>query len=203
MKFVSSIDTVKAQGVKKTPLLFTSQYSRKVVAPVQVNMNDLRKNVTPESFNESYIPVGYLLEGKFSSVFKNRFLPEGAVQADFKEEGIPTKIIVFADGDLARNDVNPRNGQPQQLGYDQFVQYTFANNELLMNAIAYLVQEDGLIVARNKEVKIRPLDKEKVRNEKLKWQIINIVLPVVLLIIYGVVRSFLRKRKFSSFSNAA
>ncbi len=110
---------------------------------------------------------------------------------------------LFADGDLARNDVNPRTGQPQQLGFDPFVRYTFANNELLMNAIAYLVQQDGLIAARNKEVKIRPLDKEKVRNEKLKWQIINIVLPLVLLIIYGVVRSVLRKRKFSSFTHAA
>ena len=203
MKFVSSIDTVKAQGVKKTPLLFTSQYSRRVSAPVQVNINDLRKNVTPESYSESFIPVGYLLEGKFTSVFKNRFLPEGVNQAGFKDEGAATKIIVFADGDLARNDVNPRTGQPQQLGFDPFVRYTFANNELLMNAVAYLVQEDGLIAARNKEVKIRPLDKEKVRNEKLKWQIINLVLPLILLIAYGIVRSVLRKRKFSSFTHAA
>ena len=203
MKFVSSVDTVKAQGVKKTPLLFTSQYSRRVTAPVQVNINDLRKNVTPESYTESFIPVGYLLEGKFSSLFKNRFLPEGVDQTGYKEAGIPTKIIVFADGDLARNDVNPRTGQPQQLGFDPFVRYTFANNELLMNSIAYLVQEDGLIAARNKEVKIRPLDKEKVRNEKLKWQIINVASPLVLLIIYGIVRSVLRKRKFSSFPHAA
>ncbi|HEU5292678.1 MAG TPA: gliding motility-associated ABC transporter substrate-binding protein GldG, partial [Cyclobacteriaceae bacterium] len=92
---------------------------------------------------------------------------------------------------------------PQQLGFDPFVRYTFANNELLMNSVAYLVQEDGLIAARNKEVKIRPLDKEKVRNEKLKWQIINIALPLMLLVIYGVVRSVLRKRKFSSFTHAA
>ncbi|HEU5289600.1 MAG TPA: gliding motility-associated ABC transporter substrate-binding protein GldG, partial [Cyclobacteriaceae bacterium] len=105
MKFVSSIDTVKAQGVKKTPLVFTSQYSRRVTAPVQVNINDLRKNVTPESYSESFIPVGYLLEGKFSSVFKNRFLPDGVDQTGYLEEGKPTKIIVFADGDLARNDV--------------------------------------------------------------------------------------------------
>ena len=110
-----------------------------------------------------------------------------------------TKIIVFADGDLARNDVNPRSGQPQQLGYDQFLRYTFANTELLMNAVAYLVNENGIIAARNKEVKIRPLDKEKIRSEKLKWQIVNIALPLVLLIIYGMIRSVLRKRKFSSF----
>lgn len=198
-RFVSSMDTVKAQGIKKTPLLFTSQYSRKVSAPVQVNINDLRKNVKAEDFTESFMPVGYLLEGNFTSLFKNRFLPEGVEQGSFKEQSSPTKIIVFADGDLARNDVNPRSGQPQQLGYDQFLRYTFANTELLMNAVAYLVKEDGIIEARNKEVKIRPLDKEKVRTEKLKWQIVNIALPVVLLIVYGMIRSVLRKRKFSSF----
>ncbi len=198
-RFVSSIDTVKAPGVRKTPLLLTSQYSRKVAAPVQVNINDLRKNVKAEDFAVSFIPVGYLLEGNFTSLFKNRFLPEGVDQSSFKDQSVSTKIIVFADGDLARNDVNPRSGQPQQLGYDQFLRYTFANTELLMNAVAYLVNENGIIAARNKEVKIRPLDKEKIRSEKLKWQIVNIALPLVLLIIYGMIRSVLRKRKFSSF----
>lgn len=198
-RFTSSIDTVKAQGVKKTPLLFTSQYSKKITAPVEVNINDIRKNVKPESFTESFIPVGYLLEGTFTSVYKNRFLPDGADQTSFREQGVPSKIIVFADGDLVRNDVNPRTGQPQQLGFDPFTRYTFANQELLLNAIAYLVQEDGLISARNKEVKIRPLDKEKVRSEKLKWQLVNLAIPLVLLIVYGTVRSVLRKRKYASF----
>jgi gliding-associated putative ABC transporter substrate-binding component GldG len=198
-KFVSSMDTVKAPGVMKTPLLFTSQYSRKIAAPVEVNINDIRKNVTDESFTESFIPIGYLLEGNFTSVFKNRFLPEGAVQSAFKDQSASTKIIVIADGDLARNDVNPRTGQPQQLGYDQFSRYTFANQELLLNAVAYLVQEDGLIAARNKEVKIRPLDREKVRQEKVKWQIVNIGLPLVLMVMFGVIRSVLRKRKFATF----
>ncbi len=198
-KFVSSMDTVKATGVKKTPLLFTSQYSRKIAAPVQVNINDLRKSISAESFTESFIPVGYLLEGNFTSLYNNRFLPDGVEQASFKNQSVPTKIIVFADGDLARNDVNPRTDQPQQLGYDQFARYTFANQELLMNAVAFLVEQDGLIVARNKEVKIRPLDKEKVRNEKVKWQVINITLPLMVLVMYGLVRSFFRRRKFSSF----
>jgi gliding-associated putative ABC transporter substrate-binding component GldG len=198
-RFVSSIDTVKAQGVRKTPLLFTSQYSRTVTAPVQVNINDLRKNLKPEDFSKSFIPVGYLLEGKFTSLFKNRFLPDGVESSSFAEGSGETKIIVVADGDLARNDVNPRSGQPQQLGFDPFLRYTFANTEFLMNAVAYLVQDDGIIEARTKEVKIRPLDKEKARSEKLKWQIINIALPLLILILYGIVRSGLRKRKFSSF----
>ena len=193
------MDTVKAEGIKKTPLLFTSQYSRKISAPVHVGINDIRKNLKAEDFTISYLPVGYLLEGKFTSVFKNRFLPEGEDKALFKEQGVPAKLIVIADGDLARNEVNPRTGQPQQLGYDQFAKYTFANQELLMNAVNYLVSGDGLIAARNKEVKIRPLDKEKIRTERTKWQIINLVLPLVVMLGYGLIRSFIRKRKYSAF----
>ncbi len=198
-RFISTVDTVKATGIKKTPLLFTSQYSRKISAPVPVNINEIRKNLKKEDFTMSYLPVGYLLEGKFASLYKNRFLPKDADQASFIDEGKATKLIVIADGDLARNDVNPRTGQPQQLGYDQFARYTFANQELLMNAVNYLVNGDGLIAARNKEVKIRPLDKEKIRTERTKWQAINLALPLVLLLVFGIARSFVRKRKYSTF----
>ncbi|HEY5918116.1 MAG TPA: gliding motility-associated ABC transporter substrate-binding protein GldG, partial [Chryseolinea sp.] len=104
-RFASSVDTVKAEGIKKTPLVMTSQYSRAIGAPVKVSVNDLRKNITDESFSSSFIPVAYLLEGRFSSLYKNRFLPEGIVQQDFKGDGLPAKIIVFADGDIIRNDV--------------------------------------------------------------------------------------------------
>jgi gliding-associated putative ABC transporter substrate-binding component GldG len=198
-RFISSVDTVKATGIRKTPLLFTSQYSRKLSAPVPVNINEIRKNLKKEDFTMSYLPVGYLLEGKFSSVFKHRFLPQGADQATFMEQGTATRLIVIADGDLARNDVNPRTGQPQQLGFDPFTQYTFANQELLLNAVNYLVNGDGLIAARNKEVKIRPLDKEKIRTERTTWQVINLALPLVLVLLYGIARSFLRKRKYATF----
>lgn len=179
--------------------MFTSQLSRRLAAPVAVNINDVRKNLKKEEFTLSYLPVGYLLEGRFTSLYKNRFLPSGAEQGSFTDHGVPTKIIVMADGDLARNDVNPRNGQPQQLGYDPFSRYTFANEELLMNAVNYLVNGDGLIAARNKEVKIRPLDKERIRTERTKWQIINLGLPLFVLLVYGIIRSVIRKRKYSTF----
>lgn len=198
-RFISTVDTVKAAGIKKTPLLFTSQYSRRLTAPVPVNINEIRKNLRKEDFSLSYLPVGYLLEGKFTSLYKNRFLPPGMDQSTFIEQGMTTKLIVIADGDLARNEVKPRTGQPQQLGFDPFSQYTFANQELLMNAINYLANGNGLITARNKEVKIRPLDKEKVRTERTQWQAINLVLPLALLLIYGIGRSFLRKRKYATF----
>lgn len=198
-KFVSSIDTVKAEGIKKTPLMFTSAYARTLNAPVNVSVNYLTKNLKASDFTAANLPLAYLLEGSFTSLFQNRFLPEGADQSTFKGRGENTKLIVFADGDLAINQVNPRSNQPQPLGFDPFTNYTFANRDLLLNALAYLVNEDGLIQTRSKEVQIRPLNREKVQQEKLKWQLINLVLPVLLLIVYGIIRSYWRKRKYAQF----
>lgn len=198
-KFISSIDTVKATGIRKTPLLFSSDYSRKITTPVKVNVNDLRKNVNPETFSESRIPVAYLLEGEFTSLYKNRFIPEGLDSKTFKENSSPTKIIVMADGDVVRNDVNPRNRQPQQLGFDPLTQYTYANEDLLRNMIAYLMDENGLIKARNKEVKIRPLDKEKIRNNRAYWQSINLILPLIVVVLVGLAITYSRKKRYSNF----
>ncbi|MBS1681816.1 MAG: gliding motility-associated ABC transporter substrate-binding protein GldG [Bacteroidetes bacterium] len=197
-KFVSSIDTVKALGVKKTPLLFTSPYTRRVTAPVKVSVDDLRRQLQEGKFSDGKITVAYLLEGNFTSLFKNRFAPEGVDTVGFLKSSLPTKIIVIADGDIARNDVNPRTGQPQQLGFDPFANYTFANQDLLLNMVAYLTDENGLINARNKEVKIRPLDKEKIK-ERTFWQMINIGAPLLVLLIFGIGRSYLRKRKYTRF----
>lgn len=199
MRFASSIDTVKAEGIRKTPLLFTSQYSRTLTAPVNVSIPALRRDVKPEHYSKQFIPVGYLLEGKFTSLFKNRFLPEGADKASFTAEGRPAKIIVVADGDLAANAVHPRTRQPQPLGFDVFTNYTYANQDLLMNMLAYLTDENGLIKARNKEIKIRPLDRQKVASEKLKWQLVNLALPLVALVAFGAARAFVRKKRYASF----
>ena len=198
-KFVSSVDTVKAAGIRKTSLMTTSPYSRKFTAPVKVSVNELRKNVRPEDFTEGDIAVGYLLEGKFTSLYKNRLLPEGAPEQGFKADGVATKLVVIGDGDLARNDINPRTRQVQALGFDPFTNQTFANRDFLMNAVTYLAEDDGLIQARNKRVTIRPLDKTKVTAERTKWQVINLVVPLSLLIAYGVFRAYWRKKKFAKF----
>jgi ABC-2 type transport system permease protein len=199
LQFVSSIDTVKAVGITKTPLMFTSKYSRAVTAPVNVNIQSVIKNDNPKQFTTPHIPIGYLLEGKFTSLFKNRFLPEGADSIHFKSEGKGSKLIVISDGDIAKNVVHPRTRQPQPLGLDVFTNTTFANKDLLLNMLAYLTDENGLITARTKEIKIRPLDREKIVSEKLKFQLINIVLPIVLILLFAVVRSTLRKRRYASF----
>ncbi|SHH29312.1 gliding-associated putative ABC transporter substrate-binding component GldG [Chryseolinea serpens] len=198
-KFVSSVDTVKAAGIRKTPLMTTSPYSRKFAAPVKVSVNELRKNVRPEDFSQGDVAVGYLLEGKFTSLYKNRLLPDGAPEQGFKADGVATKLVVIGDGDLARNDINPRTRQIQALGFDPFTNQTFANRDFLVNAVTYLAEDDGLIQARNKRVTIRPLDKTKVTAERTKWQVINLVVPILLLIAYGVFRAYWRKKKFAKF----
>lgn len=199
-RFVSSLDTVKATGVSKTPLMFTSRGSRILSAPVKVGVNDLRKQMDPAQFTAGPVPVAYLLEGTFTSVFKNRFLPDSAATTGFQDTSVPTKMVVVADGDFVRNDVNPRNGQVQQLGFDPFSNYTFANQDLVLNLIAYLTDENGLIGARNKELKIRPLDKQTLANERLYWQLVNLVLPLVVLVAFGIALAYLRKRKYARFS---
>ncbi len=199
MRFVSSIDTVKAEGVRKTPLMFTSEYSRRLSSPVNVNVSELRRNLTAEQFTEQFIPVAYLLEGSFNSLYKNRFLPEGADAGSFKEQSIATSLIVVSDGDVLQNDVNRRTGEPLPLGLDPFTNYTFANKDLLLNMIAYLLDKDGLIRARNKELMVRPLDREQIARERLKWQVINLGIPLVLLVVFGVARAYWRRRKFANF----
>lgn len=198
-RFVSSIDTVKAQGIRKTPLLFTSEYSRRLSAPVNVNVNELRRTLSAEQFTDRFLPVGYLLEGKFSSLYKNRFLPDGADTKSFRQDGTATSLLVISDGDLARNDVNHRTGKPLPLGFDPFSNYTYANQDLLLNVLAYMLDENGLIRARNKEVPIRPLNREQIAAEKLWWQIVNLGLPLVGLLIFGSIRAYWRKKKFANF----
>lgn len=198
-RFCNSIDTVKAEGVKKTTLLMTSPYARKISTPVHINVNELRKNLRDEDYSTRYIPIGILLEGKFTSLYKNRFPPAGYESFKVVDESIPTKLVIIADGDIARNDVNPRSRQPQPLGFDPMTNTTYANRDFLLNTLAYLTNENGLIQARNKEVKIRPLDKAKLKQGRVKWQVLNLVAPLVLLIGYGVLRSYLRKRRFAKF----
>lgn len=197
--FISSMDTVKAAGIQKTPLLFSSQYSMKADYPVKVSLNDLRKDFNPETFNQGPIPLAYLLEGRFTSLYRNRMVPEGITNDDRLEAG-NSKIIVVADGDMMTSQMNPKTDRPLPMGFDLASQQeAFANRDFLMNSMAYLLNDQGIINARNKEVRIRPLDTVRIADSKLSWQLFNLITPLLLLMLYGVVRHFLRKRKYASF----
>lgn len=200
LRFASSIDTVKAPGIRKTPLMFSSLYARRVTAPVKVSVSDLRKEMKPENYQSGPYALAYLLEGKFTSLYKNRFLPDGVDSVGYRKDGLYSRMIIVADGDFVRNEVNVRTGQAQDLGYDSYSGRTFANKDLVMNMVDWLVDNQGLINARVKEVKIRPLDKEKIRTQKFTWQLINVGGPVVLIALLGIGKSFLRRRKYTRFT---
>lgn len=194
IKMGSSIDTVKAAGVMKYPLMSSSANSKVIGYPVEVSLNDLRGSMRPEAFQEGPQVMGYLLEGKFTSLYKNRFAPPGFRNVEKIDDGVDSKIVVIADGNLIVNELSPESGQPLPLGSEPYSQTNYANENLVKNLIDYLVDEDGLIDTRSKEVEIRPLNKVKVREEKLKWQIINIVVPILLLVLFGGVKIYFRKR---------
>ncbi len=195
-RFVSSLDTVKADGVKKTPLIFSSDYSRILSAPVRVAFSDMEKQPVAEEYGLKNLPMAYLLEGEFTSLFKNRFIPEGFAKSEFKESG-NGKVMVFGDGDVFQSQTNLQDGSPLALGEDPFSQTIFANKLLLRNLVQYLSDPEGIIASRTRTFQIRPLNKVKVAQQKVFWQTVNVLAPVVVLMIFGAMVWGIRKNKFS------
>lgn len=196
-RFVSSIDTVKADQVKKTPLIFSSNYSRRESAPVRVAFKDMSKEPDVKSFNSGSLPLAYLLEGKFTSFFKNRFVPDEFDESKFLPESNGGKILVAGDADVFKSWVKPQDQIPLPLGNSPFSENRTANRTFLQNAVNYMVYPQGIIASKNKEFEIRPLNKVKIKQQRVMWQVINVVLPVLLVIIIGWFKQYLRKKKYA------
>ena len=201
-RFPCSIDTVGANPlVSKTALLKTSPYTRLVNVPALISLDEVRKTPPRESLNGGSKTIAVLLEGKFSSVFRNRqssaIIP--GYEGNTLKESKPTKMIVVACGDMIRNDVRmSANGPvPQPLGYDRYTRQTFGNKEFLMNCIQYLTDDTGLMELRNKSFKLRLLNKQRVRDEKTKWQLINTLLPSTIVILFGLYYNNRRRIKYT------
>ena len=195
-RFVSTIDTVRADGVSKTPLVFTSDYSRRIAAPARVAFEDMAREPDVSQFQERAIPLVYLLQGNFTSYFRNRFLPEGADKATFRETGNTGMVLVVGDGNVVKSDLEPGTGEPLPLGRDPYTGNEYANRIFLQNAVNYMINPDGIISSRVKQFQIRPLNKVKVRNQRTYWQVINVVLPVSLIFLVGFVKVYWRKSKY-------
>jgi ABC-2 type transport system permease protein len=200
-EFSNYIDTVGLDAtIKKTILLSTSRYSRLLSPPVVISLQEA--DVIPEQkeFNKSYLPVAVLLEGVFPSAFRNRMISSITDQKiKLRTESDPTKMIVIADADIIRNDVR-RTGlaeTPLPLGQDRYTGVMYGNRDFLINCLNYLVDDHGIMQLRSREMKIRLLNTSKVKSEKLKWQLINIAGPVLLVILAGLVYNFFRRRKYA------
>ena len=192
----STLDTVKADGIKKSPLLLTSTYTRVFSPPVRISYNDLQTKLKPDLFTSGTKVLGYLLEGKFSSLYANRFPPKGSGITQNRKNSIGSKIIVVSDGDFIRNDFNLENENPLPLGVDAYSQTTYANENFLMNGLDYLVENDQLLLARNRSVQIRPLDKVKVQEDGELWRWINVVSPLVVVVSFGILNIWVRRKRY-------
>jgi gliding-associated putative ABC transporter substrate-binding component GldG len=206
-KFVNSIDTVEAQGIQKTFLLQSSSNSRVINTPALISPNENRNAPEDALFKQHDIPAAILLEGKFTSFFRNRL---GRAKIDsltqfggFRENSIDgNKMIVVADGDVVLNDISPKQG-PLPMGMNLFTlgsqyEYQFANRDFLLNCLEYLTSKGNLIETRNKEISLRLLDPRKVEEKRTMWQLINIALPILLIIIFGFIYQQIRHRKYAS-----
>ena len=192
--FANPIDTLK-NGIKKTILLQSSQYSKKIGAPTEINLNSVAEETSPTDYlNKGNIPLSVLLEGSFYSMFENRVLPFD--QKTFQTKGKDNKMIVIADGDLIKNQLD-KNFQPVELGYDQRSGNLYDNKDFLINCVNYLLDDNGLINIRSKDLDLPLLDKEKVYENYTIIQFITIGLPILILLLFGLLFTFLRKRKYS------
>lgn len=205
-RFVNSIDTINSPDIKKTVLLSSSANSRIISTPALISLNENRSVAEDEKFKKQNIPVALLLEGKFSSLFRNRI---SAAQQDslsaygmpFKDVSDDNKMIVVADGDIVLNDFSPKQG-PVPMGLNYFTigsqyEYQFANRDFLLNCLEYLVNNPVVIETRNKNIVLRLLDTQKVKEQKSTWQFINIGIPVLLIVLAGFIYQQVRKRKYS------
>lgn len=193
-EFTNGMDTLK-NSIKKTVLLQSSPYSKLVGTPVEINLNMVTERPEQSEFkNTGNIPLAVLLEGKFHSVYENRVMP--FPEKKFQAQGKNNKMIVISDGDMIRNQLD-KNYQPLELGYDKWTNKLYGNKEFLMNCVNYLLDDTGLINIRSKEVNLPLLDKEKVYSRYTRTQAITIGLPIVILGVFGIGFTYLRKRKYA------
>jgi ABC-2 type transport system permease protein len=196
-RFSSTLDTVKADGVIKTPLIFGSEVSKKLAAPVNIAFEDMAKEPKVEEFGLGSLPLLYLLEGQFTSLFRNRFLPDGVDRSTYMESSNGGKILVAGTGQLFKSQRSFMDGNPLPVGEDPFNNTQYANRQLLQNTINFLLEPEGIMATRTKTLQIRPLNKLKIREEKTKWQVINVLAPVVFFVLIGLLWGFLQKKRYS------
>jgi ABC-2 type transport system permease protein len=226
-KFANSIDTIQVPNVIKTPLLVTSPNSRTISTPALISLNENKTLPKDESFGKNAIPVAMLLEGQFTSLYKNRISKSQtdtftAIGTSFKASSVQNKMIVVADGDIVLNDFIPElteDGEmnmqvppkPLEIGWNKYVYMAYlqkreagkffipvANRDFFLNCIEYLVNTPAISETRNKDIVLRLLDSKKVKEQRTTWQFINIGLPILLVLLFAWIYQQVRKRKYAA-----
>jgi ABC-2 type transport system permease protein len=201
LEYAGTIDTItSARGIRKTILLKTSKYTRTQPSPVRVSLGMATMRPKESLFINSYQPVACLLEGEFTSFVENRLPDRLLNDTNFKylDKGKKTKMIVVADGDIGTNEYFRSSGEIFPLGYDRNTKMTFANQTFLLNCMNYLLDEEGMLQLRAREVKLRLLDVKKINQHRSKWQMINVVTPVAVVIAFALLQFYLRRKRYAA-----
>jgi len=197
-EFANTLDTITTKDVHKEIILTASPFSKKLSAPTLLSLQMVEEEPDPKTFRNRPMPVGLLLEGSFDSDFKNRPVPEGISEGvNIPSKSKKTKMVVVSDGDILKNQVSNTDGSPFPLGYDRYTHQQYGNKNFLLNIADYLTDDSGLMQLRNKEIKLRMLDRARIRTEKMKWQIFNISFPLFLLVIFVIFQKYYRKQKYT------
>lgn len=198
-EYIGTLDTVFTKDVTKTILLQTSRYTKTQPTPVRILAAQVKLKPNESQYNNSFQNVACLLEGQFESNYKNRItrrILEDSV-FDFKGKSKPTKMIIVADGDIAKNEYQRNTGMIFPVGYDMYTKQQFANKTFLLNCMNYLLDDEGLLQLRSREVKLRLLDKKKTATQVTKWKFTNVAFPLILIISFGLIQYYIRKKKYS------
>ncbi len=199
-EFANSIHKVgNDPNLRHTVLLASSNRTRLEKVPTPIRLDIVGEKMNAQDFPHGPRAMSVLIEGKFQSIFKNRIW-EGIDRQTYKSESVPGKMIVISDGDMIKNRVRGvgSNIQVEALGYDRYSRQTYGNRSFLLNCVDYLCDDEGWMNLRTREVKLRMLDKTKIREYRLFYQIINLVLPIVLLLLFALVWHFIRVRKYAN-----
>jgi gliding-associated putative ABC transporter substrate-binding component GldG len=192
-EFSSPIELL-TNDLKKTVLLSSSEYSKTIGTPTPISLSSINEETTPEEYaGKGLLPVAVMLEGKFKSAYQNRVLP--FTDSQFKAVGNDNKMIVIADGDVIKNQLD--KGMPLELGFDKWTNQLYGNKEFLLNCVNYLLDDNGLINIRSKDVDLPLLNKEEVYTNYTSAQLINVGLPLLILALFGFLFTFLRKKRYS------
>lgn len=190
--FANPMDTLK-NDVQKTILLQSSNLTKLQGVPVEISLEVVTEEPDPSTYTKGPQNLGVLLEGQFTSVYKDRIKPF-KIDGN-KDSSTKTKMIIISDGDIIKNDV-VRN-QPQELGFDRWTGQSFGNKEFLLNAVNYLLNDDGLLDIRTKNISIAFLDEQKINDNKAQWQLLTIALPLAFLAVFGVIFNYIRRKKYA------
>ncbi len=192
LQFANQIDTLK-NNIKKTPLLVSSLLSQKIGTPSFIELQSIADEVVENDYKNGNQLFAVLLEGNFISAYKNRVKPyESSL---YKEKATNNKMVIISDGDVSKNQI--LKGEPFDLNRDKWTNQQFGNKDFLINSIDYLLDDSGLIQLRNKTLTIKTLDKQKAFKERTFWQLLNVVLPLLILLSFGFVFNYWREKKYN------